>query len=53
MLLRRCLDADFDPRLQSDVSAGVEVLLKKGFLLVVFYHRAVPKDQPATEQDLA
>ena len=53
MLLRRCLDADFDPGLQSDVSAGVEVLLKEGFLLVVFYHRTVPEDQPTTERYLA
>ena len=51
MLLGRCLDAYFDSGLQSDVPAGVKVFLEEGFLLVVFYHRAVPEDQPATEQD--
>ena len=49
MLLGRCLDADFDPGLQSDVSAGVEVFFEEGFLLIVFYHRTVPEDQPKTE----
>ena len=46
LLLRSCLDADLDPGLKDDVSAGVEVLLKKGFLFVVFYHGTVTKDQP-------
>ena len=44
MLFRRRLYADLDPRLQSDVAAGVEELVEEGILLVVFYHRAVAED---------
>ena len=53
LLLRSCLDADLDPGLKDDVSAGVKVLLKKGFLFVVFYHGTVTKDQPFNRKRLS